>query len=281
MLRSVLVPADLTPNTSLLMRFAAGLPALGVRRIVLAHSVEASGMEGPVIVASVDRAREKLRELAAALAEKGLDTEVRVVAGAASSALLALASEAHVDAIVAGTSGKTVLSRLVAGSVSEDILISAERPMMFVRFELLRNAADPAALLGAFGRTLVLPTDFSASSMRALTATLELPKGFIGTLFLVHVVDPTLSGDAARKAEEGAEFQLQNMAAMAAERGVTAKSVIRRGDPRREALRELDERRAGGVVTGTRGRGALSEAVMGSVSLTLLRQASCPVLVVP
>jgi nucleotide-binding universal stress UspA family protein len=48
MLRSVLLLADLTDNSDLLMRFSAGLSALGVRRVVLGHSVEASGMEGPV-----------------------------------------------------------------------------------------------------------------------------------------------------------------------------------------------------------------------------------------
>ena len=281
MLRSVLLPADMTDSTELLLKFACGLPSLGVRRVVLAHSVEATGMEGPVIVAAVDRARERLREAADVLEGSGLDTEVRVVTGSPSSALTSLASEVSVDAVVAGSSGKTVLDRFLGGSVSEDLLVLAERPTMFVRFGLLRNAAHPDALLTSFGRTLLLPTDFSSSSMRALTTALELPKGFVGTLFMVHVVDPTLADDALRKAEVGAEFQLKNMAAMAAERGVTARSVIRRGDPRREILRELDERRASGVITGTRGRSMLSEAVMGSVSLTLLRQASCPVLVVP
>jgi nucleotide-binding universal stress UspA family protein len=281
MLRSVLLPADLTENSALLVQFAAGLAALGVRRVVLGHSVEASGMEGPVIVAAVDRARERLRESAAVLADAGLDTEVRVVTGPPSSALIALASEAHVDAVVAGSSGKGVLDRFLGGSVSEELLVQAERPTLFVRFALLANAADPAALLKALGRTLVLPTDFSSSSMRALTVALGLPKGFVGTLYLVHVVDPALSEEALRKAEQGAEFQLRNMAAMAAESGITARSVIRRGDPKREILREIDERRASGVITGTRGRSAISEAVMGSVSLTMLRQASCPVLVVP
>ncbi len=43
----------------------------------------------------------------------------------------------------------------------------------------------------------------------------------------------------------------------------------------------MDERRATGVIVGNRGRNALQEAMLGSVSMTLLRQASCPVLVVP
>jgi nucleotide-binding universal stress UspA family protein len=46
-------------------------------------------------------------------------------------------------------------------------------------------------------------------------------------------------------------------------------------------LEELDERRATGVITGTRGRNAIQEAILGSVSQTLLRQASCPVMIVP
>jgi nucleotide-binding universal stress UspA family protein len=57
--------------------------------------------------------------------------------------------------------------------------------------------------------------------------------------------------------------------------------VIQRGDVQRVILEELDERRATGVITGTRGRNAIQEAILGSVSQTLLRQASCPVMIVP
>ncbi len=42
-----------------------------------------------------------------------------------------------------------------------------------------------------------------------------------------------------------------------------------------------DEVRATLIVTGTRGRGRLASAVLGSVSKTLARQAPCPVMVVP
>ncbi len=281
MLRSVLIPADFTEESTLLTDFAAGLGAIGVRRAVLGHCVEASGLEGPVIVASVDRARERMRDRAADLAAAGLDVEVRVVTGQTAHAMIALASETHVDAVVSGTHGKTVLDRLIGGSVSEDLLVNADRPSLFCRFRLLRNAARPADLAQGFGRAPVIPTDFSASSMRAFTTALEIPKSSAGTFYLLHVVDGALSGDELRKVEEGAEFQLANMVAMAAERGITARSIIRRGEPGREALRELDERRASGVVTGSRGRGLLTEAVLGSVSMTLLRQASCPVMVVP
>jgi universal stress protein E len=280
-IRSVLVPADFTPEFDLIARFATGLSALGVKRVVLGHVVDASGMEGPVIAAEVDRAQESVREASAPLVDAGLDVEVRIAAGGdPSEGILGLAADANVDAIVCGSHGKGTMERLIAGSVSEEVISSAEVPSLMVRFSLLRTVDNPAELVRTFGRTLVLTTDFSAASTRALMAVLDLPSGSVGMLYLVHALDPALEGEQLEKAETGAEFQLRNMADMAAQRGIAARPVVRQGDPGRVALREIDERRATGVVAGTRGRGPLTEALLGSVSLTLVRQASCPVLIV-
>ena len=52
--------------------------------------------------------------------------------------------------------------------------------------------------------------------------------------------------------------------------------------PRKEEfLREAEERQATGILVGSRGPNPLQEVVLGSVSLTLMRQASCPVMIVP
>ncbi|MBE0417371.1 MAG: universal stress protein [Coriobacteriia bacterium] len=281
MIRSALIPADFTPHFDFIARFGVGLPALGVRRIVLGHVVDASGMEGPVIAAEVDRAREAVREASAPLAAAGLDVEVRIATGSEpSEELLGLAVDANVDAIVCGSHGKGTMERLIAGSVSEEVIVNAGVPSLMVRFGLLETVEDPADLVRAFGRTLVLTTDFSAASTRALMTILDLPRGSVSMLYIVHALNSALDGDKLRKAEDGAEFQLRNMADMAAQKGISARPVVRQGDPGRVALREIDERRATGVVAGTRGRGPLTEALLGSVSLTLVRQASCPVLIV-
>ncbi len=281
MIRSVLLPADFTDESRLVLRFAAGLGALGVRRVVLGNVVDASGMEGPVIAAEMDRARDAVRGAAGPLIDAGLDVEVRIAAGGdPSEGILGLAADANVDAIVCGSHGKGTVERLIAGSVSEEVIANADVPSMMVRFSLLATVDEPADLLRSFGRTLVLTTDFSAASTRALMTILDLPRGGVGTLFIVHALDPSLGGEQLRKAETGAEFQLRNMADMAAQKGIVARPVIRQGEPSRVALREIDERRATGVVAGTRGRGPLTDALLGSVSLTLVRQASCPVLIV-
>jgi nucleotide-binding universal stress UspA family protein len=153
--------------------------------------------------------------------------------------------------------------------------------MLLTRFDLLKNQQDPSTLLKRFGEKVLVPTDFSLSASRAFTAALALPRQSVGTLYLLHVIDGTLTGEKLRRQEEGAEFHMRNLQAMAAQEGLSASVVIQRGDVQRVILEELDERRATGVITGTRGRNAIQEAILGSVSQTLLRQASCPVMIVP
>ncbi len=281
MLRSVMIPADFTPESGLILRFAEGLPKLGVRRVVLGHVVEASGMEGPVIAAKVDKAREDIRALTPRLVEAGLDVEVRVGTGNAAQGLLALATESYVSAVVCGTHGRGIIAKLIAGSVSEEIAVEANVPTMLVRFDLLRTREDCASFARDFGKSLLLPTDFSASSTRALMSVLELPKGAVGMLYLMHALDAGLHGGPLERAREGAGFQLDNLRKMAEEAGVQSRCLIKQGAALRTILQEANERRVTGIVVGTRGQNPLQEAVLGSTAMTLVRQASAPVMIVP
>lgn len=280
MLRTVLLPTDLGDGATLMMGCATGLPALGVKRIVLTHVVDPSGMEGPVIAARIDQVRGRLRAFAKPLEDAGLYVQTRVPTGDPQEQVLALAYEMQVDAIVCASHGRGVVDQLFLGSVSDRVLRDSRVPRLAARFDLLRNAADPAAMCRTFASKLLVPMDFSATSMRAFLTALDLPVTAVGTMYLLHAIDPSLSGEKRRKAEEGAEFELKNLCEMAGERSINAKPVIGTAEPAHAILAEIDERRITGVVIGTRGRSPLQEALLGSVSMTLLRQASCPVMVV-
>lgn len=281
MLRTVLLPVDFTDDNALILSFARGLPAIGVRRVVLAHVVEVSGVEGHLIARRVDEALERIREFAPDLEAVGLGVEVRVGTGDTVEQIGALAQESQVDGVVYGSHAKTVMDQLLAGSVSERLLRDATIPHLAVRFDLLRNQKDPAALLTHFGEKVVLPTDFSLSAARAFSRAIDFPKGIIKHMFLLHALDPALTGEKLRRAEEGAEFQLKNLQAMCTQQGVPASPTLRQEAPISAVLKEIEDRRATGVIAGTRGRNAVQEVLLGSVSMTLLRQASCPLLIVP
>lgn len=281
MLATVLLPIDFSRDSEHILDFAKGLPALGVKVVVLSHVVEASGMEGPIIAAKVDEVRDKLREIASQLSALGLKVQVRVPTGDPFEGIVGLATEMGVDAVVVGSHAKGLMTQLVAGSVSERLLRDAPVPMLLVRFDIIRNQSEPATLLKRFGEKVLLPTDFSLSASHAFSSAMELPKGVIKTLYLMHVIDPALTGEKRRKTEEGAEFHLRNLQALAQQQGISTSVIVSMGDPQRSILAEIDERRITGVITGTRGRNAIQEALLGSVSMTLLKQASCPVVIVP
>lgn len=275
MLSTVLVPTDLSAAQEGVMRFVAGLPALGVRRVVCSFVVDATGLEGPVIAAKVDAARTALQRATAPLREAGLEVELRVPTGDPEHELLMIAAEEHVEAIVCGSSGKGVADRLFVGSVSERLARDAGVPSLTLRFDMLRASEDPADLARRFARMLLVPTDFSATAARALNVALGFPKHAVGAMRLLNVVH----GAGAPDAE--ADEQLRKLAEIAKARGVHATPVVGHGAPERAILAEIEASGVTGVVVGTRGRSMLQEALMGSVSMTLIRQAPVPVLVVP
>jgi nucleotide-binding universal stress UspA family protein len=281
LLRTVMIPTDFSDECDLVIRFATGLVDLGVRRAIVAHVVEASGMEGPVIASKVDAARDAMRDVIIPLKDAGLDVEVRILAGQPYSELLALAAEANVDAIVCGTSGKSVRDQLFVGSVSERVAKEAACPTLMIRYDLLRNAAEPADLARRFASRLLVPTDFSGSATRALQTSILLPAKAIAWLRILHVLPAAPTDERGRRTELGAEFHLRNLVDLAKEKGITASPTLRYGTPEREILGEVHDNAITGIVMGTRGRNALAEALMGSASMTLVRQASVPVMIVP
>ncbi len=281
MLRTVLLPIDFSADSDLVMRFCTGLGELGTRRVVCCHVVDATGLEGPVIATRLDVARERMRTATKALTDAGFDVEVRLPTGDPERELLALATENHIDAVVCGTTGKTLADRMLSGSVSERLASSSGIPALTVRHDLLHGVSDPAALARGFGRMMLVPTDFSGTAARALSVALSIPKKAVGTIRILHVLPQAKDAGRAMQQETGADFQLRNLVAIAKERGLSATPVIGHRVPERAILGEIDASGVSGVVIGSRGRTPLQEVLMGSVSMTLMRQAPCPVLIVP
>jgi len=281
MFRTALVPVAFAEEDALVLSLARALGALGVRRVVLAHVVDATGMEAAVAARAVDEALDRLRCEGGAVASAGLSVEFRVSTGEPVRELTALATESQVDVVVCGSHAKSLVVDTLCGSVSARLLRDTSVPQLSVRYDLLRNQRDAADLLRRFGDKVILPTDFSLSAARAFTCALGMSGHTLRHLVLLHAVDPELSATRARQAQEGAEFHLRNLQAMCSEVGLSSSACVRTDAPVHAVLDEIGLRRATGVIVGTHGRSAVKEALLGSVSMTLLRQASCPVLIVP
>jgi nucleotide-binding universal stress UspA family protein len=275
---TMLVPIGSDPRERRVLRYVCGLSVQSVRRVLVVTVIDDTGMEAPVVAAEMDRERQRLAEWTRSLAsECRLEIETRVVTGDTASAILALAQQADIDVICCSTTGKTLIDAIFSGSVSEELFASGKIRTMTVRNELLDSVEDPRELALNFAKRLVVPTDFSASATRAWLSVFDRPVEAIGAVTAIHVVPRR--DEVERR---NAEILLKGLLDIAREHGVEATSEIIEGsDPAQAVLDYLESVSATGVITGQHGRGALRRAILGGLSMRLLREAPCPVVVQP
>ncbi len=139
--------------------------------------------------------------------------------------------------------------------------------------------------------TVVVTTDFSETSRRALPPALEIARRFGSRIALLHVVEdrlpPFVDEFTAYPVEEvldsrvrRAEEELERFARPYEGAGIEIDRVVLRGVPHVEIAGLAAARGAWLLAMATHGRGFISHAIFGSTTERVLRKAPCPVLTV-
>ena len=93
--------------------------------------------------------------------------------------------------------------------------------------------------------------------------------------------DPILEEEFERRSEQRGREVLDAEVERARSAGGTVEQAhLAMGEPAREIVHLADDLGAGLIVVGSRGRGGMRRALMGSVSDAVVRHAHCPVMVV-
>jgi universal stress protein A len=156
--------------------------------------------------------------------------------------------------------------------------------------------SPPAECVPALLRlqTLLVPTDFSESSRKALHYAQRLAQQFGSTVVLVHVIEPVyvypVDGlmhfpgdvrDANTERRPETEKALERLAELAAVQGhVAVRTRTRIGRAFDEITAAAREEKADLIVISTHGYCGLKHVLLGSVAERVVRHAPCPVLVV-
>ena len=136
-------------------------------------------------------------------------------------------------------------------------------------------------------KKILLATDGSSHSMRALEYARDLALRDGSLVTVVHAFaavpgylgEPVKSDIAARHVREGREIVEQAVAALE-DAGIDAKGEVLQGPPAEAILRVAEARHADLIVMGSRGQGALTSLLLGSVSHRVLAHSQIPVMVV-
>jgi nucleotide-binding universal stress UspA family protein len=147
--------------------------------------------------------------------------------------------------------------------------------------------------MSVFPTKILLATDGSDEAAMAAGAAVELSKQSGSEIHVAYVLPApaqlighhlystemreSVLGAAEREAET---FLKEREEQIGADGGKVAETHLRSGEPDKEILRLAEELGAGLIVIGSRGLGAVSRALMGSVSESVVRHAHCPVFVV-
>lgn len=136
-------------------------------------------------------------------------------------------------------------------------------------------------------RTILVPTDFSPPSLKALAYGCAVAKRFHASLHLLHVNDvefeePALLPFLAAGMESGHKLRrrLQLVAAKCAVRVTPARCHVRKGRAFDQICREAKHLGADLIIVSTHGYTGLKHVLLGSTAERVVRHASCPVLVV-
>jgi nucleotide-binding universal stress UspA family protein len=129
---------------------------------------------------------------------------------------------------------------------------------------------------------ILLAYDGLEHSRNALPTAVELGRAEGAEITILSVVPPD-----ARGSKSGGHVGLRPHAhedvakahAFLREEGIQSEMRMENGEPATEIARVAEEGGYDLILVGSRGRTAVGELVLGSVSNTLIRQAPCPVLV--
>ena|SRR5829696_4203385 len=148
--------------------------------------------------------------------------------------------------------------------------------------------------MSIFPTKILLATDGSEEAALASQTAADVAEKTSSELDIVHVGEPLYiprhyeglyMGEYIEEEEKELERRARGLLDDQVEKlkatgGSVAQAYLRTGTPDEEIIALAEELRAGLIVIGSRGRGGVRRALMGSVSDSVVRHACCPVLVV-
>jgi nucleotide-binding universal stress UspA family protein len=231
-----------------------------------------------VMEAALEQAKSDAQQLHEILA--GISHEVTVCEGEVWPLISDIVTKQETDMIVIGTSGRTGVSRVLLGSVAEEIFRRASCPVLTVGPHVSKDTGRRLEM-----KEILYATDFSPESLAALPYSVSLAQEHQARLTLLHVVGEAKVGELvhAEQYADSIRRQLQKLLPPEAEAWCEPKCAVEHGPEAGKILEVATALGADLIVLGVRGaKGGMGVAthLMGSVAHEVVTQARCPVLTV-
>lgn len=282
-MQKILVATDFSERSDRALRRATLLAKQTGAKLWLVHVVD-DDQPRRIVEAEHAAAVRLVSEQAATLRDvDGVECTFQVILGAPFDGISRATQEISPDLIVVGPHRRQVLRDIFVGTTAERTIRVATRPVLMVN-------ASPA---GPY-RNVLFATELSEPSGQALAALLSLRLPIAGRLSILHVFDaPALrlafghSMGAEGKQDYLREAETEAASALARflrEFDVGNAARLLRHEETSPANAILDQAHAMSadlIAIGTRGKSALTRALIGSVADAVLRASPVDVIAIP
>jgi nucleotide-binding universal stress UspA family protein len=294
-LNNILVARDFSSVSDRAVRHGLDLAAhtgatLHLLHAEVLHQVEDRSADRPSPAEGIEEFRDRLKQDGAAAPEALDAVEVVEVTRrdvSPAPALLNYADDEGIDLILLGTHGRRGASRVLLGSVAEEVVRRARQPVMTVRG---KEEDGRTPVPGVVDRILV-PVDFSEYAREALRTAHEWAALYDAEIDVLHVVEQDLHPafyqggvtsiyDVEPDLDEKVRTKLGEFAqeVLGTTEGVEVHMTT--GSAPSAITTFVEEHETDLVCLSTHGRTGLERFFLGSVAEKVVRHVSCPVLTV-
>lgn len=263
------------------------------------HQVVTSEVGGQSILSVATGAgRQFLRGFLESLKGEGIQVKGIVAVGDnPTREILQYARVKGCDLIAMATRDRNLLSQAIMGSVTNEVLRSAQVPVLAVSPE--KNGVSPGQRVEL--STILVPLDGSSFAEAVLPFVEQLSRKLSLEVVLVRVLQmrdiyhlplgapapsdagsPQMYAIAEEAAVEEITRYLQDTAHRLTSKGINVRWELVRGDPAGSCIADLAQEFSHNMIAlASHGRSGVSRWVMGSVAEDLLRATGDPVLIIP
>ena len=279
----ILVATDLS-DLDRLMPFALEQGEQSGARLILLHVISGTEMLTADVTgmpyydpAGAFESAAKTLELNCAIARgRHIVCDALVREGNAAQQVLQAARQFHADRILLGTRSRGRISKLLLGSVAEQVLRSVNLPVITVGPEAHREVVESAP-----ERVVLHATTLSEASRPSAALACQMSGLLHARLVLLHVLphmDEMKRLSLPTGLDSAAMQQLRIMAKELACPGVAVEPQVVHGDPAIEILAKSAELKARMLVLGGTQRSAFENLTRDRTVYKVLAHARCPVL---
>ncbi len=216
--------------------------------------------------------------LRAASLLRGVSHEILIDHGDVWPMLAAMSEKHEINLIVVGTHGRRGVEKLLLGSVAEEILRRAQKPVLMVGPE-----SSVAAETEARPPRILYATDFSQESEPAMHYACGLAKEYGSALFFLHVAEDVWKEPLSTRMQAADFFRMRMQEQhWVLDEGSVPEFRVEFGPPAESILEIAGKLQIGLIVLGVRGSAypRVAAHLPGPTAYDVVSHARCPVLVI-